>query len=420
MGVRTSDIDAAAFEGELGHHATTHDDGGSDEISIQGLSGQAADPQRVIIAKAGTTVGTRPKVNFVEGANVSISAVDNIALDTVDVTISATGGGAGSGDVVGPAGATANNVPMFADGSGKNISDSGITLATLQALSRNTAINELRLAPYSGYPEMPIDDTALSNFKLVPYRGRRISLYDSTKGYFVTVATDPGADPNYLLTGHTAGLPFDIFCYLSGGVPVLESLNWTNSTTRAVSILRVNGMFLNGDDQTRRYLGTCRPRSATTFHWVQNGVDSPAKFDLWNAHNRLTFHWSVIATTNTWAYSTAAWRQAQGSANYQVEFVAGLQEGCISGALNVNSQAGGTAERGVAFGLNSTTTPVGIRGLGNSNVLLNHTAFFNGRPPVGGNNYLAWLEYSVPSSTDWYGDNGANLRQSGMTGTWIC
>ncbi|MEM2567687.1 MAG: hypothetical protein QXH20_04350 [Candidatus Bathyarchaeia archaeon] len=49
-----------------------------------------------IIAKAGTDVGTRRRINFIEGANITITATDNATNDRVDVTIAATGAGGGS------------------------------------------------------------------------------------------------------------------------------------------------------------------------------------------------------------------------------------------------------------------------------------------------------------------------------------
>lgn len=50
---------------------------------------------RTIIAKAGTTIGTRRKINFIEGTNVTITVADDSAGEKVDVTIAASGGGGG-------------------------------------------------------------------------------------------------------------------------------------------------------------------------------------------------------------------------------------------------------------------------------------------------------------------------------------
>lgn len=51
---------------------------------------------RTVVKKAGTLTGTRRGVNFIEGANVTISVSDDAANEQVNVTISASGGGAGS------------------------------------------------------------------------------------------------------------------------------------------------------------------------------------------------------------------------------------------------------------------------------------------------------------------------------------
>lgn len=48
------------------------------------------------VKKAGTTIGTRGAINFIEGANVTITATDNSGADRVDVTVASSGGGGGA------------------------------------------------------------------------------------------------------------------------------------------------------------------------------------------------------------------------------------------------------------------------------------------------------------------------------------
>jgi hypothetical protein len=48
----------------------------------------------VTVQKGGAVVGSRPAVNFIEGASVSIAAVDNPGASDVDVTVAASVGGA--------------------------------------------------------------------------------------------------------------------------------------------------------------------------------------------------------------------------------------------------------------------------------------------------------------------------------------
>lgn len=46
---------------------------------------------------SGADVGTRSRLNFVEGDNVTLEVVDDVGQDEVEVTVSATGGGGGVG-----------------------------------------------------------------------------------------------------------------------------------------------------------------------------------------------------------------------------------------------------------------------------------------------------------------------------------
>lgn len=53
---------------------------------------------RVAVNKnSGATVGTRRRINFIEGANVTLTIADDAVNEEVDVTIAASGGGGGGG-----------------------------------------------------------------------------------------------------------------------------------------------------------------------------------------------------------------------------------------------------------------------------------------------------------------------------------
>lgn len=47
----------------------------------------------VQVQDAGVLIGSRPTLNFIDGANVTITVADNAGLDRVDITIAASGGG---------------------------------------------------------------------------------------------------------------------------------------------------------------------------------------------------------------------------------------------------------------------------------------------------------------------------------------
>lgn len=71
----------------------TDDDGKVDAVEDN------VSTQKVIVSKAGSTVGTRQQINLIEGSNVTLTVSDNAGSDRVDVTIAASGGG-GGGDML--------------------------------------------------------------------------------------------------------------------------------------------------------------------------------------------------------------------------------------------------------------------------------------------------------------------------------
>lgn len=52
---------------------------------------------RTIIEKAGTVIGVRRRLNFIEGSNVTLTIVDDSANDEIDITIAAAGGSGSPG-----------------------------------------------------------------------------------------------------------------------------------------------------------------------------------------------------------------------------------------------------------------------------------------------------------------------------------
>lgn len=58
----------------------------------------------VTVKDNGADVGSRPKINLIEGANVTLTITDDPTNNEVDVTIAATGGGGGTGNSYFPGG----------------------------------------------------------------------------------------------------------------------------------------------------------------------------------------------------------------------------------------------------------------------------------------------------------------------------
>jgi len=92
----TGDHDALTNVSANDHHAENHQ--ARHQVgSADPLSGSVDANARVAIAKNGSLVGTRRRVNLIEGANVTLTVADDSGSEEVDVTIasSATGGGGG-------------------------------------------------------------------------------------------------------------------------------------------------------------------------------------------------------------------------------------------------------------------------------------------------------------------------------------
>lgn len=286
-------------------------------------------------------------------------------------------------------------------------------LSTIGALSatmlRNVASGRLTLT--SGTPVNASPVTAATTVYWTPYRGNNIAIRDGSGNWNTFTFTELSvAVPN------VANRPFDIFVKETAGVLSLETVNWTNTTTRATAIVQVDGVYVSNADSAKRYLGTCCTTSV-----AGQTEDSLTKRFVWNFYNRVEHPMVALDATNSWNYTLAAYRQANAAAANKVEFVIGVQEDNVRAEVRagaVNSGPGALAAVGI--GLDSTTT--------NSAQLLNAkhinstgyvnwlSAKYQGQPAAG-YHYLAWLEYSeTTGTTTWYGDNGIpTYLQSGIT-----
>ena len=282
-------------------------------------------------------------------------------------------------------------------------------------------VNCFRLTGVSGVPVMTTDSTALSTIYLTPFTGNRIALYNGASWNTVY-----SGEVSLALTSRTTDLPFDIYAFSSSSGLTLETLNWSSATSRATPLVRVDGVWTRTGDPTRRYVGTCRPRSATTFSWVTQGVDAPARLDLWNASNRVRIPWGVEATANTWTYTSQTWRQCQGSSNFQCDLMAGLAESVVTAQVVVSSANSSIipTEREVGIGFDATNANSSFcmnSGVASTGANVHgHSAQLELLVPIGAH-FLAWLENSdTGGTTTWYGDNNALRAQSGISGVWFC
>lgn len=109
-------------------HGTTHENGGTDEVNVAGLSGLLADAQ----------TPTAHETTHRSGGSDALSVLNLGGFPggtgtflRGDASFAAPLGGAGTGDVVGPASAVNNRVVAFDGATGKLIKDSGLLYTDL-------------------------------------------------------------------------------------------------------------------------------------------------------------------------------------------------------------------------------------------------------------------------------------------------
>lgn len=275
------------------------------------------------------------------------------------------------------------------------------------------SVCDFRLTLTSGTPVTTSDVTGATTIYASPYKGNSIGLYDGTNWHVRT-----SAEFSLALGTLTSGKPYDVFCYDNAGTPTLEFLVWTNDTTRATALTLQNGVLCKTGALTRRYLGTFYTTSTTQTE------DSKANRYLFNYYNRAARPMSVYEATNSWNYTTATVRQANGAAGNQLNMMIGYNEDLVdarvyASANNTNAGVGAL----VSIGVDSTTTPSADCITSQvfspaANYIFALTAFYRGFVGVGKHS-LVWQEFSVATGTTaWIGDNNTStFYNSGITGT---
>jgi hypothetical protein len=157
-------------------HATSHENGGGDEITVAGLSGVLADPQPPIIGAGGSQAVAGNDARLTNSRTPTAHAASHAdgGSDPIDVTdldgfpnaspaaaflredgswaVPPGGGGAGSGDVVGPGVAVDGHLALFDGTTGKLIKDGGAPGGSgrLIGLQRITATGAYTYTPTAG------------------------------------------------------------------------------------------------------------------------------------------------------------------------------------------------------------------------------------------------------------------------------
>lgn len=218
----------------------------------------------------------------------------------------------------------------------------------------------------------------------------------------------------------TSGSVYDVFLYSNAGTPTLETLVWTNTTTRATAIvLDTDTKFMiKSGDATRLYVGTIYATGSNTI------IDTEYSRHIFNAYNRVPRRLYTYDATNSWTYGTTSFRASRnqtgtpaGTIN-KFDFVIGgmAADSVVPCVFNCGLTGAGYDGR-IGIAMNSTTVPakIGNTLCGSATVEANVNVGSNFIPALG-YSYVIGLEYASAASITVYGDNGGTPPWTALEG----
>ena len=317
------------LEGGSGHAAVTLD---ADAAAILDLSTQeiGLDVQNANTVLAGPTTGAanEPTFRALVAADVGTETPNGAKFLRDDMSWQTPAGGGdvatdpiwdAKGDLA--VGTGANTAAKLTVGAANTfpMADAGETTGLKWGIAPYH-LCQGRITLTSGTPVTTADVTGATSIYFTPYKGDQIGLFDGT--YWDILAF---AELTLSLAGYTASKPYDIFAYNNSGAVALESLVWTDATTRATALVYQNGILVKSGTTTRRYLGTIYINSSGG-----QTDDSNTKRFVWNYYNQKD---RQIKRTESTAhtYNSSTPREWNNNAAIRVYFVLGLIEEPIYG-----------------------------------------------------------------------------------------
>jgi hypothetical protein len=403
----------------------------SSNVDIAGLAGEALTAGQAVYLSAGDGGKTAGQWYKADASNsYSSSTAVAVGIAPSAITSGASGTVRLAGQVTGLSALTLGSTYYISSTPGALTATAPANRRVLGVANSSTSlvlkdvgvptqpwVNDFRLTLSTGVPVTTSDVTGASAVTLYesPYIGNRIDLPDSScNPQRVTTAEFSIAVPA------TTATMYDVFAYLSGSTATLELLAWTNDTTRATAIARTNGRYFKSGDCTRLYVGSFRTGAVSG-----QTEDSLAKRLVWNYYNRVRRALQVSDLTTTWPYTTAGYRQANGSTANQVAAVIGVPEGSIDLRVVASATNSGAAPGVVVY------VGIGLDGIGTftpneKTTPANAYTGAYGSPsaqavfiPTAGYHFYTWMEYSVAAgTTTWNGTTASPFSVSGLYGSF--
>ena len=198
--------------------------------------------------------------------------------------------------------------------------------------------------------------------------------------------------------------------------------------TRTTALVAQDGRWCKTGDLSRLYLGSgmtmgVSGESETNF----GGVDTPANWLLQNYYNRVEVVLRYSDSTDSWTYTTAAFRPANGRGKRaRLGIVIGVNEEMVD-AEAVHAATDSSAVPGATtvilgidldgFATNDAQRLAIVAATGN---VVPMAARYVGFPGIGAH-FLGWIEYSDGAGlgvTTWYGDAGLAQQFTGIMARW--
>jgi hypothetical protein len=217
--------------------------------------------------------------------------------------------------------------------------------ADMALLAMASTIPGGRLTLQSGVPVSTTDQTAKTSIYYTPFVNNVVPLWDGYKWRPIEFS-----ETTLALGTLTSGKPYDVFGYISGGALALESLVWTDDTTRATAVTLQDGRYCKSGDKTRLLLGTFYTTSTTTTE------DSAANRYVANVYNKEVRKLNYATGDAGHTYNSATVRSYNNSTSNRVNFVAALSTSAYAtiGGIIIAAVAGSTGD--IFAGVDSTTT----------------------------------------------------------------
>lgn len=293
--------------------------------------------------------------------------------------------------------------------------------------------SNFRLSLTTVLPVTTADVTAATTVYLTPYNGKSILLYNGigwvplATGELSQLTTDATKSPAAVANTSV----YDFFAWVDAGTPrCTRGPAWTSDTARGAGagtteLQSIDGRWVNkvaivnGPAANKGlYVGSVRSNGSAQIN------DSLALRHLWNNFNRRARPMRVLTAVGSWTYTTAAYRQANGSTANQLDFVVGLSEDeIIASAYGTGSNDTAAVNLQTGIGLDATNAlAAGAIAHGQNNPVTSIpgalSAHYRGFPGIG-RHFLAWLEYSAAGvgTTTWAGNAGGAIQQNGIIGS---